>query len=132
MRFKDAFNKTVIKPIENLERKLLMRDAYKRLDAYLERESLIYQQLSKERMKNSLRTSEILGLKPDREECEIEYGNKSFILGLRRGELRQIGLSEFLKKHPEYSEVLVPSCTDIINTFANYRNRIKQYLRELN
>jgi hypothetical protein len=134
MRFKDAFNQIVKGPIENLEKQLWMGAAYRKLDAYLEREGRIYQQLSKKRMENALETSEILGSKSDCEECEIEYGSNSCFSSLRRNELRQIGLFEFLKKYPEYREIFFPSRTGTVNVIANYRDKkTQQYLqRELN
>ena len=69
----------------------------------------------------------------DSEECEIDYMNKSYFMNSLRNELREIGFFNFLRKHPEYREILSTSKISISNLFAAYRKKFQRDLqKELN
>jgi hypothetical protein len=124
MGFKKALDETIVKSTKKFEEQYLERLAYKQLDKFLKRESENYRKLSKKIRDNTINTIELLQTQPFRNSQEVDYWNKSFILDFLRGELKQIGLLEFLTRHPEYAEKAFYSRTNFIN------KRIQQYLKQ--
>jgi len=128
MKFRDALNQTIIEPMKKFEDQILERVAYKQLDACLEKDCRNYKEISEKIMQDTLKISEIFQVRPERYECETDYMNKSHLSGIYCRELREIGLLNFLKKHPEYRERLFPSTNSNI-----LKKKIHQYLqKELN